>query len=300
MVYFLHETPGWLISKGRFAEAEASLKFFRGLSPKDTYITAECQQELDVMMEKNRSLGNAGPESLLEKLRQPILYRPLAIMFAFFAFQQASGLFVLVVYASKVCHLAGVTIDPFLCAVYLGTIRFVGTMFIGVLMDKFGRRMMALCSGFVMGICMLGISVYCGFGFTFSWLPLVLILTYFLAGSLGLMTLPFTMIAEVYPQQYRGLASGLTTCVMFINCFIVTKLYPTMVTLLGSSTVFAIYGTMSLLSVVFVYNLLPETNGKSLTEISDQFRKREKTTQIAENLKMLTKDNLRLDQKIVV
>lgn len=300
MVNFLPETPSWLISKGRFADAEASLKFFRGLSPKDPHITAECQHELDVMMEKNRLLGNVGHQSLIQKLKQPILYRPLLIMFGFFAFQQASGLFVLVVYASKVCKLAGITIDPFLCAVYLGSIRFVGTLFIGILMDKFGRRVMALQSGIVMGICMLGISIYCGLGHTISWIPLVLILGYFLAGSLGLMTLPFTMIAEVYPQQYRGLASGLTTCVMFINCFIVTKLYPTMASMLGSSHVFAVYGVISLLSVIYVYYLIPETNGKTLAEISDQFCKSKKSTQLSENLKMLSKDSLGNEQKIVV
>lgn len=221
-------------------------------------------------------------------------------MFGFFGFQQISGLFVLVVYASKVCKLAGATVDPFLCAVYLGTTRFIGTCFIGYLMDKFGRRFMALQSGIIMGISMLGISFYCGMEYTASWIPLVLILTYFLAGSLGLLTLPFTMIAEMYPQQYRGLASGLTTCGMFINCFIVTKLYPTMATHLGSSKVFAIYGILSLLSVIYVYYLLPETNGRTLAEISDQFRKREKTTQLGENLKMLSKNNLRLDEKIVV
>lgn len=221
-------------------------------------------------------------------------------MFGFFAFQQASGLFVIIVFASKVCKLAGTTIDPFLCAVYLGSTRVVGTIVIGFLMDTLGRRALALFSGCVMGISMIGISIYCGMGYTFSWIPLVLILTYFFAGSLGLMTLPFTMIAEVYPQQYRGLASGLTTCVLFINCFIVTKLFPTMAVVLGGSTLFAVYGTMSLLSVIFVYYLLPETNGKTLAEISDQFCKREKSAQIEENLKMLAKNNLKLDQKIVV
>lgn len=300
MVFFLPETPSWLISKGRVAEAKASLKFFRGLAPNDPHISAACQAELDVMIELNRSLRKLGNESLLQKLKQPTLYRPLGIMVGFFAFQQMAGLFVVVAYASKICTLAGITLNPFLCAVYLGITRFIGTILVGFLMDKFGRRVMAIQSGVIMGISLLGISLYCARGWTFSWLPLVLILTYYLAGTLGLLTLPFTMSAEVYPQQYRGLASGLTTACMFVICFTVTKLYPTMVTHLGSSCVFAVYGCMSLLSVVFIYFLLPETNGKTLDQISDEFRKREQSTQLSENLKMLSKNDLQLNQKIVV
>lgn len=252
------------------------------------------------MMERNRSLGKVGKESFLQKIRQPILYRPLLIMFGFFGFQQISGLFVLVVFASKVCTLAGIAIDPFLCAVYLGVTRIIGTFMVGFLMDKFGRRALALQSGLIMSISMMGISIYCGLSYNQTWIPLVLIIIYFFAGSLGLMTLPFTMLAEVYPQQYRGLASGLTTCVMFINCFIVTKLYPSMAIYLGSSQLFAVYGFTSMLSVFFIYYFLPETNGKTLAEISDAFRKREKTTQLSENLKMLSQNNLRLNEKTIV
>lgn len=286
-VYFLPETPGWLISQGRFAEAESSLRFFRGQSRSlSAPISASCRAELDTLIAKNRSGNDGRSETLLQKLRQPGLYRPLGIMFGFFTLQQGSGLFVIIVYAAKVTQDAGVQLDPFLSAVYLGCIRIVGTLLIGFLMDRFGRRVLAMVSGAVMGASMFAIAAYMASGSTWqqSWLPLSLILLYFLAGSLGLLTLPFTMLAEVYPQRYRGLASGLTTCVLFLMCFVFTKLYPTMANHMGSVQLFRFYGAVSLVSVVYVWFLLPETKGKTLEQIADSFRRREPNEQLTDNL----------------
>lgn len=289
---FLPETPSWLIAQGRFAEAESSLRFFRGQSRRlSAPISPACHDELTTLIAKTRgaAVGGATSETLLQKFRQPGLYRPLALMFGFFALQQASGLFVVVVYAVKITQDAGVTLDPFVCAVYLGAVRIVGTLAIGFLMDRYGRRMMAMCSGVVMAASMFAIAALLAAGgaVQVSWLPLALLLLYFLAGSLGLMTLPFTMLAEVYPQRYRGLASGLTTSVLFATSFVFTKLYPTMVREMGSVGLFGFYGAVSLVSVVYVYYLLPETKGKTLEQIAEFFRKPEPNERLADNL-MLT------------
>lgn len=290
-VYFLPETPSWLISKGRYKEAEVSMRFFRGQSRRlSAPISAACQAEFDTLLARHRSaaaqLGDSAAETLWEKFRQPGLYRPLAIMFTFFTLQQASGLFVVVVYAVKITRDAGVIMDPFLVAVYLALMRIIGTFAVGFLMDRFGRRVLCLWSSSVMGICMLGMAAYvdCEAAKAYTWLPLALILLYFLAGSLGLLTLPFTMQAEVFPQRYRGLASGLTTCVLFFMCFVFTKLYPTMVTHMGSRNVFAFYSAVSLGGVAFVYWFLPETKGKTLEQIADGFRKRAPNERRNENL----------------
>ena len=56
----------------------------------------------------------------ITKLRKPEMYKPLAIIMTFFGFQQLSGIFVVIVYASKISVEAGVTLDPFLCTVLIG------------------------------------------------------------------------------------------------------------------------------------------------------------------------------------
>lgn len=276
------------MSKGRIAEAERSLKLFRGLVPAGNHITPECKAELDLLIEKHRVSSSRGTESLLQKFAMPEFFKPLGIMVGFFAFQQFSGLFVLIVYAVKFSLEAGVVIDPFLCAVYIGIVRIVGTLLVGVLMDRFGRRLPAMFSGVMMAVCMFGIGWYIASGSSAaSWLPVLLILTYIFASSLGLLTLPFTMMAEVFPQRFRGLASGITIGALYSMSFVVTKLYPTMVNEMGTVNVFVFYGVVSISSVVFVFFVLPETKGKTLEQIEDIFKKRERFEDVNENL-MLT------------
>lgn len=288
LVIFIPETPSWLLSKSRVSEAERSLKLFRGLAPKGNYISPECKAELDLLIEKHRVSSSRGTESLLQKFAMPEFYKPLGIMVGFFAFQQFSGLFVLIVYAVKFSMEAGVVIDPFLCAVYVGIVRIVGTLLMGVIMDRFGRRLPAMFSGVVMAICMFGIGGYIASGSSVaSWLPVLLILAYIFSSSMGLLTLPFTMMAEVFPQRFRGLASGIAIGALYSMSFMVTKLYPTMVNKMGTVNVFVFYGVVSISSVVFVYFILPETKGKTLEQIEDIFKKPKRLEDINENL-MLT------------
>lgn len=82
------------------------------------------------------------------------------------------------------------------------------------------------------------------------------------------------MLGEIYPSNARGLASGITLSVAFTMTFIVIKLYPTFVGLWGSDNLFLFFGTMSLMSMIYVYFMVPETKGKTLKEIGEIFKKK--------------------------
>ncbi|XP_014253816.1 facilitated trehalose transporter Tret1-like [Cimex lectularius] len=113
-----------------------------------------------------------------------------------------------------------------------------------------------------------------------SLLPVISILLYILASTVGFLTLPWAMIGEVYPARIRGVASGLTTCITYLVSFVAVKLYPTMLTVLGKHGVFFFYGSMAFLGTIFVIFYLPETQGKTLAEIEKYFAgtKKKKST----------------------
>lgn len=273
LVIPIPETPSWLASKGRYREAEASLRFFRGLQRTNANEHPELQDEIDALLLQSKLQNARHAESVIQKLRKPEVYKPLAIMIGFFGFQQFSGILVVVVYAVKFSTAAGVHIDPFVCTILIGAVRVAASLVIGFILDRIGRRLPAMFSGFMMAVCMFGMAICVHYKLdSVSWLPVVLILTYIFTSTLGLLTLPFTMIAEVYPQRVRGLASGLTICAAFTMSFIVVKLYPTMVYELGTVAVLLCYGTVALMSVIYVYLVLPETKGKTLLEIENLFK----------------------------
>lgn len=271
------ETPTWLASKGRTTAAEKSLRIFKGLPRKGSFINPELQGEIDILIHQSEMRHTTKKGSMLSNLRKPEVYRPIGIMVGFFAFQQLSGIFVVVVYAAKFCTSAHVTMDPFLCVVYIGIVRVIAGMAVGLLLDRFGRRMPCICSGILMAVCMFGLAAWIRYPIEqYGWVPVALILTYVFTSTLGLLTIPFAMNAEIFPQKYRGLGSGLVICATYTICFICVKLYPEMVTELGSFNVCLLYGVASLLSIFYVHFILPETKGKSLQEIEDMFKPKPK------------------------
>uniref|UniRef100_A0A182NAM9 Major facilitator superfamily (MFS) profile domain-containing protein n=1 Tax=Anopheles dirus TaxID=7168 RepID=A0A182NAM9_9DIPT len=273
LLCFMPESPAWLMSKEREEEAERSLKKIRGYGAYRQRIP-EVEKELMRLRDNVMAQKRAGQESFLRLLRQPQVYKPLGIIIGFFGFQQFSGIFVIVVYAAKVSSEASVSMDPFLCTVLIGITRVLATLLVAYILDTLGRKPPSIFSGVGMLVCMFGLALCSYFPPIegLKWIPTVLILTYIFTSTLGFLTMPFSMLAELFPQAVRGPASGVTVFFTYLMSFFTIKLYPTMVDLIGSANVFIIYGVVSLLGVLYVIYFVPETKGKSLQEIEDYFR----------------------------
>ncbi|KXJ79556.1 hypothetical protein RP20_CCG000432 [Aedes albopictus] len=273
MLIPLAESPAWLMSKERESEAERSLKKIRGFGSCEKTIP-EIEHELSRLRDNVEAQKLAGKERFVDLIRQPQVYKPLGVIIGFFGFQQFSGIFVVVVYAAKVSSEASVSIDPFLCTVLIGVTRVIATGMVAYILDTLGRKPPSIFSGVGMAACMFGIAA-CIFhppAENLRWLPTFLIITYIFTSTLGFLTMPFSMLAELFPQKVRGPASGVTVFFTYLMSFAIIKLYPTMVAGMGSANVFIFYGAVSLLGGVYVCYVVPETKGNSLQEIEDYFR----------------------------
>lgn len=84
-------------------------------------------------------------DGLWKTLKQPEIWKPLAIINAFFAFQQFSGTFVIIVYATQ---FASTGIDKFLVTVLIGFSRVIATLILAFfILDKYGRKPPSIFSG---------------------------------------------------------------------------------------------------------------------------------------------------------
>ncbi|XP_058818186.1 facilitated trehalose transporter Tret1-like isoform X1 [Topomyia yanbarensis] len=267
------ESPSWLVSKNKLPKAEKCLKKVRGVKGNDN---PKIHEELDTLAENiARFRASQTSKSKLVMLRRPEVYKPLTIMCTFFFFQQFTGIFVIIVYAARFSIEAGVNIDPFLSAVFVGLTRVVTTILMSFISDRFGRRPPALFSGFGMATCMFGLAactVYPVAGTELRWIPTFLLVAFIFCATLGFLTLPFAMIAELYPAKVRGFVAGLTIFVGYTMSFIIIKVYPSMVHTFGSENVFLFFGIISVVGIGFVYFFLPETKGRTLDEIESYFR----------------------------
>jgi hypothetical protein len=113
-----------------------------------------------------------------------------------------------------------------------------------------------------------------------GWVSTFCLLVYIITSTFGFLTIPFTMLPELFPQRVRGITAGLTVCIAYFFSFIAIKAYPSMLQVMGNELIFAFYGVVSLLGTMFVYFLLPETKGKTLQEIENLFKR--PTSNVAE------------------
>uniref|UniRef100_A0A336M9V4 CSON007562 protein n=1 Tax=Culicoides sonorensis TaxID=179676 RepID=A0A336M9V4_CULSO len=267
------ETPVYLASKGKDKKAEKSLKIFRGARKHETQrpdIMSELEQ-LQIQAASDKVKRDNG--SSMEMLTHPEVYKPLLHMIALFAVQQFSGIFVIIVYAANFAEASHVAIDSFLAAVLIGVARVIATICIFFVMDKFGRKPPLLFSGIMMTICMYGLSAYNYFEISgVGWLPGLLLILFIFTSTIGFLSVPFAMIAEVFPRKARGLGAGLSITAAYFLFFVALKLYPTMVEYLDNVKIFGIYGTVSLIGVFFVHFILIETKGKTLEQIEVHFK----------------------------
>ena len=84
--------------------------------------------------------------------------------------------------------------------------------------------------------------------------------------------LTWLLTSELFPTDIRGRALGACSITTYLFATLVTSTFLSMQSAIGSSTVFVLYGLITLLGMVFVYLAIPDTGGKSAEESSDELK----------------------------
>ena len=80
------------------------------------------------------------------------------------------------------------------------------------------------------------------------------------------------MIPEMTPNKARSLVCGISTAIVWTFAFLITLIFMDFQAAVTTAGVFWSFCVVSLFSLLFVRFLLPETKGKTIEEISRQFR----------------------------
>lgn len=104
-----------------------------------------------------------------------------------------------------------------------------------------------------------------------GWLPLVSLIVFFTAFSGGFSNVPFIIMGELFPSRYRTILGPITSSFNLLCTFTVVRSFPDMQITLGKYGAFWFFMCCTLISIVFIYFLLPETKGKTLEEIEKLF-----------------------------
>src|SRR6266545_8286158 len=83
------------------------------------------------------------------------------------------------------------------------------------------------------------------------------------------------LLSEIFPMAIRGFAMGIAVFVLWIVNATISLVFPSLVGALGATGTFSIFVAINLCSIWFVARFVPETRGRTLEELEDEFRTRE-------------------------
>ncbi|KAH7423870.1 hypothetical protein KP509_12G078500 [Ceratopteris richardii] len=108
----------------------------------------------------------------------------------------------------------------------------------------------------------------------YGWLALIGLSLYIICFSPGMGPVPWAVNSEIYPLRLRGMCGGLAATANWISNFVVSLTFLSLISALGTSMTFLLFGVITVLALIFVCIFVPETRGLSFEEVETLWKRR--------------------------
>ena len=267
IIFFIPESPRWLILKGR---DERAVGIFRKI-----YLS---EVEVDTQLQDTKSVVQSETKSDWKFLLQPGIFKAVLIGAAIAILGQFMGVNAVLYYGPTIFEEAGLSGgDALFSQVLVGIVNVVTTIIAVFIIDKVGRKKLVYygVSGMVLSLLLIG------FYFHFSesmGLPNSFLLFFFLfyvfCCAISISAVIFVLLSEMYPTRIRGMAMSIAGFALWIGTYLVGQLTPWMLQNLTPTGTFLLFALMCMPYMLIVWKLIPETTGKSLEEIERYWMKK--------------------------
>ena len=261
LLFFIPESPRWLASKGKIDSAKAIIEKINGQN-KSAELLNEIQDSFKEEKGSILVLFNSG-------LRMAIV---VGMFLAFFS--QITGINAIIYYAPEIFKNIGFGADSAMFqTVIIGTVNTIFTFVAIAFIDKYGRRTLLLWGISGMIICLGGVGLMFHFELSSGPWLLLFILGFIASFAMSLGPIPWVLISEIFPTKFRGVAMSISILMVWIGVVLITQLTPILLESVGGAFTFWIFMFNAIILIIFTYNMIPETKGKTLEEIAKMWKK---------------------------
>ena len=275
------ETPRWLQRTKRIKGARLVLLWLRG----DKYDVDKEQREIA------EQIAAQEKKNILQVFKNRSTLYPLLLGCCLAAFQQLSGINAVTFYSQVIFSgVKGISDNADIISAFcVGGTQVLGTCFLLSFVDKFGRRKLLLVNGTLMCLSAASMGVYYIFNSkpfcnpdneesnkcvtSLNPMAIVSIMIYTCAFAAAWGALPYVVGAELLPLQVRGSGLGIKIFVGWLSSTVLLLSFEPYQEAVNPWGAFFTFSFIMFCAVLFVFKFIPETKGKTLEEIQQNFFK---------------------------
>jgi sugar porter (SP) family MFS transporter len=260
LLFFVPESPRWLVEKGMREKAKDILAKVGGLVFAETEvrsIEASLTQEVESLVQLFKSGWR----------RVMFLGIVLAIL------QQVTGINVFLYYAPEIFKKLGSGSNAALLeTIVVGAVNLSFTIIAIRTVDRLGRKPLMIIGAAGMCVSLVAMGMAAQFQVISLWV-LLCILAYIACFALSVGPVTWVILSEIYPTRIRGRALSVATFFLWSANFVVSQTFPMMdenpslVEQFNHGFPFYLYAAFCILLLLTVWKFFPETKGHSLEEI---------------------------------
>jgi len=257
LLFFVPETPRFLSLIHQDAKALSVLEKINSSKERATAILKEIQATIGESVKSKLTAYGTGV---------------IVIGILISVFQQFVGINVALYYAPEIFKSMGAKTDSaMLQTIVMGLVNVIFTVVAIVTVDKWGRKPLLITGSIGMAVGMFAIATLAYKEIIGIW-TLVFIIIYTASFMMSWGPICWVLISEIFPNKIRGQAVAIAVAAQWTANYIISSTFPAMREFSTPMT-YGFYGTMAILSAIFVWYKVPETKGKTLEEMEKLWKK---------------------------
>jgi sugar porter (SP) family MFS transporter len=252
LLFFIPQSPRWLIHRGRLADAAASLRRLGSADPAAVIENIEAAQ----------SSSATGTQGLSWRRH----HRLIVLAIGMGMFNQLSGINAILYYLSDIFAAAGFSsLSSNLQSIVIGATNLLATIIAMTLIDRTGRKRLLLIGSVGMALAQGGVAAIMAFN-TARALLLPLLVAFIASFAISQGAVIWVYLSEIFPTPVRARGQSLGSATHWIMNALISALFPA-IAALSTSIPFVFFSLMMVLQFFLVLWFLPETKGVQLEQM---------------------------------
>lgn len=253
------ESPRWLFAHAREKDAEKVLLSYTDARGAQQFLS-DVREGLKTPIEQR-----------WKALLTPAVQGSLFIAVGFTVLQQVTGINTIIYYGPQIFELAGIAShsNSILATLVVAVVNVIATVVGITLVDQVGRKPLLYVGVGGMTVALFALAYsFSHPGTSSGVIAIACLVVYIACFAFSLGAIAWILVSEVFPLRVRGRGVAVATLFSGISNFAVSLTFLSMIKVMGSASTFAIYGVMSIVTLIFIRFAVPETCGRELESIS--------------------------------